>query len=142
MIADCTVVDSMVASCTVARCSEAECTVAGCSVACSVAGCSVAGCMVAYSTVAGCTVALFETRSIFTMEQAGPADMAEQANSTFTVKLAHSTLIAELIYQSADDISSRPEGWVEGPATVFKPWTRWVGWVVELEQVCIKWVEA
>ena len=126
MIADCTVVDSMVASCTVARCSEAECTVAGCSVACSVAGCSVAGCMVAgcsvacsvagcmvaYSTVAGCTVALFETRSIFTMEQAGPADMAEQANSTFTVKLAHSTLIAELIYQSADDISSRPEGWV------------------------------
>ena len=98
--------------------------------------------MVAYSTVAGCTVALFETRSIFTMEQAGPANMAEQANSTFTVKLAHSTLIAELIYQSADDISSRPEGWVYGPATVFKPWTRWVGWVVELEQVCIKWVQA
>ena len=97
MIADCTVVGSMVAICTVAGCSVA---------------CLVEGCIVAYSTVAGCTVALFETRSIFTMEQAGPANMAEQANSTFTVKLAHSTLITELIYQSADDISSRPEGWV------------------------------
>ena len=68
--------------------------------------------------------------------------MVKQANSTVTVKLAHSTLRAELTYQSTDVISSRLVGWVYGPATVVKPWTGWVEWVVRLEQVCIKWVEA